>query len=118
MEKRISPATIASFLLLFVASKLMFLSSSQAQTDAFYKGKTIRIIAGAAPGGGIDFLARLMARHMGKYIPGNPNFIVQNMTGGGTIVAANYIYGLAAADGLAFGLINPGFYFEQRLSFI
>jgi len=115
MKNRIVPTVVGSFLLLFIASKLMFLSSSQAQTDAFYKGKTIRIIAGAASGGGIDFLARLMARHMGKYIPGNPDFIVQNMTGGGTMVAANYIYGLAKPDGLAFGLINPGLYFDQLL---
>lgn len=104
---------IAFLLLFLVGSNLIFLRSSQAQTDSFYKGKTIRIIAGAAPGGGIDFLARLMARYMGKYIQGNPDFIVQNMTGGGTMVAANYIYGLAAPDGLAFGLINPGLYFDQ-----
>lgn len=115
MKNRIFPTVIGSFLLLFFASNLMFLSSSQAQTDAFYKGKTIRIIAGSAPGGGIDFLSRRMAGHMSKYIPGNPDFIVQNMAGGGTMVAANYIYGLAKPDGLAFGLINPGLYFDQLI---
>jgi tripartite-type tricarboxylate transporter receptor subunit TctC len=113
MKNRVDPKVIVFFLSLFSALSLMFISSSQAQTEPFYKDKTIRIIAGSAPGGGIDFLSRLMAAHMGKYIPGNPDFIVQNMTGGGTMVAANYIYGLAKPDGLSFGLINPGLYFDQ-----
>lgn len=115
MKNRVIPTVMGSFFLLFVASNLMFISTSQAQTEAFYKGKTIRIIAGSAPGGGIDFLSRLMARHMSKYIPGNPDFIVQNMPAAATMVAANYIYGLAKPDGLAFGLINPGLYFDQLL---
>lgn len=113
MKKGMTAAIFASFLLLFVASKLMFSSSSQAQTDDFYKGKTIRIIIGNAPGGGNDFLGRLTARHMGKYIPGNPDFVVQNMPGAGSVVAANYIYALAVPDGLTFGFVNPGLYFDQ-----
>jgi tripartite-type tricarboxylate transporter receptor subunit TctC len=111
--KRISATIAGSLLSALIVSNLIFLRSSQAQTDPFYKGKTITIVAGATPGGGIDFLARLMARTMGKYIPGNPDFIVQNMPGGGTMVAANYIYGVASPDGLTFGLVNPGLYFDQ-----
>jgi tripartite-type tricarboxylate transporter receptor subunit TctC len=111
--KPISTVMAASLILAVVFLRLLTPASSAAQTDPFYKGKTVKIIAGSAAGGGIDFLARLMARYMGRHIPGNPDFIVQNMTGGGTMVAANYIYGVAAPDGLTFGLVNPGLYFDQ-----
>jgi tripartite-type tricarboxylate transporter receptor subunit TctC len=55
----------------------------------------------------------LIARHMGKYIPGNPNFVVQNMTGGGSMIAANYIYNVAKPDGLTIGVVSPSLYIEQ-----
>jgi tripartite-type tricarboxylate transporter receptor subunit TctC len=115
MDNHADRRVMVFFLLLFIAWNLTLIHSSQAQSETFYKGNTIRIIAGSAPGGGIDFMSRLMARHMSKYIPGNPDFIVQNMTGGGTMAAANYIYVVAKADGLTFGLINPGLYFDQLL---
>jgi len=115
MSKRAAVLTIASPLTVFVMWNLFFVPALRAQAEPFYKGKTIRIIAGAAPGGGIDFWSRLIARHMAKYIAGNPNFIVQNMPGGGTMVAGNYIYRIAKPDGLTFGLVNPGLYFDQLL---
>jgi tripartite-type tricarboxylate transporter receptor subunit TctC len=69
----------------------------------FYEGKTMRIIVGAAPGGGFDTYSRAIARHMGKYIPGNPTIIVENMPGAGFIVAVNHLYRVAKPDGLTIG---------------
>lgn len=71
-----------------------------ASEQPFYAGKTIRIIAGFAPGGTIDISARLFARYLPKHIPGTPAVIVQNMTGAGGQVAANYTFGVAKPDGL------------------
>jgi tripartite-type tricarboxylate transporter receptor subunit TctC len=65
----------------------------------FYKGKTINIIVGFAPGGGSDLWARFLARHYGKHLPGEPSVIVQNMPGAGGFAAANYVYGAAPKDG-------------------
>src|SRR5688572_14836532 len=74
--------------------------------DDFYRGKTVRIIVGGSAGGGFDTYSRVMARHMGKHIPGNPALLVENMTGAGTLIAAKYLYGSAKPDGLAFGIFN------------
>jgi tripartite-type tricarboxylate transporter receptor subunit TctC len=65
----------------------------------FYQGKTITIIVGTVPGGLYDLWGRLFGRIMGKHIPGNPTMVVQNMPGGGSMVAANYLYGVANPDG-------------------
>ena len=62
-------------------------------------------MVGNGPGGGFDVFGRLLARHIGRYVPGNPTVIVQNMPGAGSLVAANYLYNLAPKDGTAFGLI-------------
>jgi tripartite-type tricarboxylate transporter receptor subunit TctC len=78
----------------------IFISSARADAREFYDGKTIRIVVGYAPGGGYDFYARLLARYMGKYIPGNPAFVVENMPGAGSLAAANYLYKLVKPDGL------------------
>ena len=83
-----------------------------AQTS-FFEGKTARILVGFSPGGSYDLWARLIARHMGRHIPGNPNFVVQNMTGGGSMVAANYVYKVAKPDGLTIAVVTPGLYIEQ-----
>jgi tripartite-type tricarboxylate transporter receptor subunit TctC len=81
----------------------------------FYQGKTVTVIAAASAGSAYDLYARLMAQFMGKHIPGNPNFIVQNMQGAGSIIGANYIYGIAKSDGLVIGAIQPSIYFNQLL---
>jgi tripartite-type tricarboxylate transporter receptor subunit TctC len=79
---------------------------ANAQTAAeFYKGKTLTVVVGNGPGGGFDAFARLLARHIGRYVPGNPGVIVQNMPGAGSLVAANYLYNVAPKDGTTFGLI-------------
>jgi tripartite-type tricarboxylate transporter receptor subunit TctC len=74
--------------------------------DEFYKGKSVRIIVGGSAGGGFDTYSRIMARHMGKHIPGNPAVMVENMTGAGTLIAAKYLHSSAKPDGLAFGIFN------------
>ncbi len=85
-----------------------------AQTP-FYQGKTITVVAAASAGSAYDLYARLMAQFMGKHIPGNPNFIVQNMTGAGSIIGANYLYNVSKPDGLTIGAIQPSIYFNQLM---
>jgi tripartite-type tricarboxylate transporter receptor subunit TctC len=70
----------------------------------FYRGRTINLVAGFNPGGGADTYARLVARHLGKHIPGNPSVIVRNMQGGGSVIAANHVYNVSAKDGTELGL--------------
>jgi tripartite-type tricarboxylate transporter receptor subunit TctC len=78
----------------------------QTRADAiagFYKGRTVALIVGYGPGGGYDLFARLMARHLGRYIPGNPTVVVQNMPGAGSLRATNYLYTIAPRDGATIG---------------
>jgi tripartite-type tricarboxylate transporter receptor subunit TctC len=70
----------------------------------FYKGKQVTIMVGFTPGGSSSLYAQALARHMGRYLPGNPNFIVQHVPGGGGIVVANTIYNTAPRDGTAFAI--------------
>src|SRR5437588_7527459 len=73
---------------------------------AQFAGKTLTIVVGYKPGGGYDATARLLARHLPKYIPGKPTVIVQNMPGGNSIIAANHMYNVAKPDGLTIGTFN------------
>lgn len=82
---------------------------------SFYEGKTIRIIVGVSAGGGFDLYARILSRHMPKYIPGKPTIIVENVTGAGGLISANQLYKLAAPDGLTIGHFNGGLLFGQVL---
>src|SRR5258708_5302659 len=70
----------------------------------FYRGRTVSLVAGFNPGGGADTYARLIARHLGRYIPGNPTVVVRNMQGAGSVVAANYIFNISPKDGSELGL--------------
>jgi tripartite-type tricarboxylate transporter receptor subunit TctC len=72
----------------------------------FYRGKTVSIIVGSGAGGGFDTTARLVARHVGRHIPGAPTVIVVNMPGGGGLVAANHVFSAAAKDGTVVGLFH------------
>ena len=85
----------------------------QGQPQPFYQGKTIRVIVGYLAGDSHDQIARVTARHMGKHILGNPEFIVQNMPGAGSMIAANHVYNLTKPDGLTLGSIAPGLYYAQ-----
>ncbi len=79
----------------------------------YYEGKVVRIIVGSEPGGGYDRMARLIAKHLPKHIPGKPTMIVENMAGAGSIIAANYLYTLAKPDGLTIGAPQRGIPFAQ-----
>ena len=91
---------------------LAWFVDAHAQTP-FYQGKTITIIVGYLAGDGYDIWARLLAGHLGKHIPGNPNMIVQNMPGAGSMIAANQLYNVSKPDGLTMALIGPSLYLDQ-----
>jgi tripartite-type tricarboxylate transporter receptor subunit TctC len=86
-----------------------------AANDEHYRGKTVRIIVGLSAGGGFDVYARTMARHMGKHIPGNPTFVVENMPGAGSMISANHVYKLAKPDGLTLGHFVGSLFMQQLL---
>jgi tripartite-type tricarboxylate transporter receptor subunit TctC len=95
-----------------LALVLAFAANTLAQAP-FYQDKTLRFVAGYGPGSVDDAWTRLIAQYLGKYIPGNPNIIVQNMPGAGAMIAANYVYKVAKPDGLTLGGIRSGLYFDQ-----
>jgi tripartite-type tricarboxylate transporter receptor subunit TctC len=86
------------------------------QAEPFYKGKQMKIVVGFTAGGIVDLWARLIAQHIGKHIPGKPDVIVQNMPGGGSMVAANYLYGVAKPDGLTLAMVSTALFFDQLLN--
>jgi tripartite-type tricarboxylate transporter receptor subunit TctC len=85
---------------------------AEAQTTS-YEGKTITIVVGFKAGGGYDRTARILARHLPKYLPGKPNVIVQNMPGANSITAANHVYAVAKPDGLTIGTFNRNLVLAQ-----
>src|SRR5689334_23630352 len=88
-------------------------SAALAQTPSeFYKGKTVTLLISSASGGGYDTLARTIANHLGKHIPGAPAVIVKNMAGAGGIVATNYLYNVAPKDGTTVGGVQNNTPFE------
>ena len=114
---------LTAFCLIFVLT----LARGYAETpESFYKDKQLTAIVPYGPGGGFDVLTRLVAQHMGKYIPGDPRIIVQNMPGAGSLLATNYLYSLAPKDGTVFALLarnmpmiallghNPNVRFDPR----
>ena len=90
-------------------------SGTAAQTQDFYRGKTITIVVGVTPGGGFDANARLLSRHWGNHIPGKPEVVVSNMPGAASMVAVNYLEASAAKDGTVVGTFNPGQITASRL---
>jgi tripartite-type tricarboxylate transporter receptor subunit TctC len=84
---------------LFVLLNLALVSAVHGAAP-FYDGKTIRLIVGFSPGGGFDTYSRVIGRHLGHHIPGNPSIVVENMTGAASLVAANHVYKVAKPDGL------------------
>ncbi len=83
--------------------------------ESFYKGKTIKIVVGFSPGGGFDTFARVLARHLPRYIPGKPSIIVQNMPGAGSMAAANRVYAMQPGDGLTIVAFIYGSAFQYFL---
>ena len=107
---RHAPLRLLAFLLVGSLS-----ASGALGQDGFYKGKTVRIIVGASAGGGYDTYSRTIARHMGKHIPGNPGFVVDNMPGAGFLISANHMYKVAKPDGLTIGHFIGGLFLQQLL---
>ena len=100
--------------LLFLAINSIVIFPAYGQTP-YFQGKTVTIVVGTVAGDLYDLYARSIALFMGKYLPGSPNIIVQNMPGAGHMIAANYVYNVAKPDGLTLGAINAGLYFEQLI---
>lgn len=101
-------------LTILLAALTIWFSDVSAQTP-YFQGKTIRFVVGYPAGSTHDLWARLVGPHMTKYIAGNPNTIVQNMPGAGSVTAANYVYGVAKPDGLSIAVVNAALYFDQLL---
>jgi tripartite-type tricarboxylate transporter receptor subunit TctC len=96
-----------------VCAGLLPLSHAGAQSPAeFYKGKNVDLYIGYSVGGGYDLYARMLAKHMGKHIPGNPTVVTKNMEGAGSLRLANWLYNVAPKDGIAFGTIGRGTGFD------
>jgi tripartite-type tricarboxylate transporter receptor subunit TctC len=94
--------------LLALAGSLIFNPAGAEDATSFYRGRQITLMVGSNPGGGYDAIARVVARHLGRLIPGNPTVIVQNTPGGGSITMSNRIYRLEPQDGTVLGLVQRG----------
>ncbi|HWL95321.1 MAG TPA: tripartite tricarboxylate transporter substrate-binding protein [Phycisphaerae bacterium] len=104
MATRIQRTHTGAGLVFFLASALL-VTPAGAQEN-FYKGKQINLVVGYGTGGGYDVYARLVGKHISRFIPGNPNVVVQNMPGAGSLRAVNHIYNVAPKDGTAFAMFS------------
>jgi tripartite-type tricarboxylate transporter receptor subunit TctC len=104
--KRVAVALALALSVLAPGAPALTQSVSAQTPDEFYKGKQIRVVVGTAAGQDYDSWARLMARHLPRFLPGNPAFIVENMPGAGHILATNYLFNLAPRDGTAIGMVS------------
>src|SRR5262245_61062245 len=105
----------AGSLIVFAAGLLAALPAQAQSVADFYRGKTVNVLIGGGVGGEYDLHARLVARHIGKHIPGNPNVVPQNMTGAGGINMANYLFNQAARDGTFIGMLGNSFPASQAV---
>ena len=105
---------LSSVLAVIIALSFFHATSVFGQ-ESFYKGKTVRIIVATAAGGGYDLYTRTMARHLRKYVPGEPGIIVENMPGAGHLIGANYVYKVAKPDGLTIGHFIGSLFLQQLL---
>lgn len=95
----------AACVLAMSLSGLSIVAAAADPVADFYKGKTISMVISSGAGGGYDTLARTVARHIGKHVPGNPNLVPRNMPGAGGIVASKHMYTQAARDGTVMGTV-------------
>ncbi len=107
-------ASLAAGVLVF-ALPVALVSPAGADEAAFFRGKTITGVIGYPPGGGYDLYMRLVARHMGRLIPGNPSIVPRNMPGAGSLVSANHIYNTAPRDGTVIGAFASSTLFSVKL---
>src|SRR6184192_812723 len=110
MALRLAACGAAALLMVLPASNVC----AQAPAD-FYRGKTIEIYINVSVGGGYDLYARMVARHLGKHIPGNPTILPKNMEGGGGMRLANWLYNVGPRDGTAIGAVARAMAFEPLL---
>ncbi len=102
-----APAKAAAALALIALCAAFMINPASAQdSEGFYKGKTVDVYAGASPGSGYDGYARIIARHIGRFIPGAPNVVVKNMPAASGLALANFLYNQAPRDGLVFAIIH------------
>src|SRR5262249_49662182 len=92
---------------------LAMLVPATAQERDFYRNRTITIIIPIGPGGAYDAYARLLSRHLGRHLPGNPSIIARNMPGGGGVIASNYLYNIAPQDGTMLAIMISSFATDQ-----
>jgi tripartite-type tricarboxylate transporter receptor subunit TctC len=104
MNRALAATALASFL--FVGDPFIGGAARADAVDSFFAGREIRVIVGTGSGGGYDAYARLTARYLGKYLPGNPTIVVQNMPGASGIKAVNYLYAVAPKDGTVIASFN------------
>ncbi len=100
-------------LIVTVIAIVQHLANPTFAQEPFYKGKTIRIVVATSAGGGFDTYTRTLTRHRGKFIPGNPAFVVENMPGTGHLIGANHVYKVAKPDGLTLGHFQGGLFLYQ-----
>ena len=105
--------TAAAFLVAALAAPLPLRAD---EVSDFYDGRQVRLLIGYTAGGGYDTYARLLARHLGKHIPGNPTVVPQNMPGAGSLALANFLYNVAPKDGSVIGTFARGMAMEPLLS--
>ena len=106
--------SICKLVVIAALSSVFSVPASAAVSD-FYKGNKIRILIGTTPGAGYDLVARLVAAHMGRHIPGNPGMVAENMPGAGSLTMTNYLYNRGARDGTVIGLPLNGLLLEPTL---
>ena len=94
---------------------LLFGAPQASAQEPYYQGKVVKMVLGHSPGGGYDAYTRLIGRHLGKYLPGNPSVVVENMPGAGSMISANYNYNVAKPDGLTIGHFSGGLIAQQLL---
>jgi tripartite-type tricarboxylate transporter receptor subunit TctC len=101
---------------LTVTALLIIIGGTAANAqEPYYKGKVVKMVLGHSPGGGYDTYTRIIGRHIGKYLPGNPSVVVENMPGAGSLISANYNYNIAKPDGLTIGHFSGGLIAQQLL---
>ena len=115
MKKHAMTVVLVSLYLLLSPLGLYYPLGLRAEDELFFKGKTVRIIVYTCRGGLYDAWARLLGQYLGRYIPGEPTFVVQNMPGGGGKIAMNFLYKVAKPDGLTIGLVPRDGYTLQLI---
>jgi tripartite-type tricarboxylate transporter receptor subunit TctC len=95
---------VSRLLKLIIGLAFIFAAVGPASAQEFFKGKTVVVLVGTAAGGEFDTYSRMLARHIGKHLSGNPNVVVQNMPGAGQLIAANHLYNRASRDGLTIAI--------------